>query len=426
MADPNRKSVDFSSLVGQEIPTEVLDQLQILGRVQFQKKPTVTSAVSSSGDDTSGNAGTADAADTNEILDHVSGMEDLTEQIEDMIDDLTKDMNIPPANDSIGDAAARLNDDGSRNITKETFDKAQAIIDNLPQLNGLGDPVLGALTGDSRVDGPWLKCNEITQGIADTFNISQEKDYDVDVPPADQLNVVADDYNKKQQNMWLFIIKMLWWNIIWAKFIVDTVIINPARMIIANPTDGLIMFFKFKCGTRAFKRKSKSCIQKHGPINKLMNKIRRKLLCMPYRIWPEGYDPPADPISGEKLNCTSDDMSSCPEPREASDSIKEDEKDLKKMKQIQEELFRDDDPGDECIDVDSLIGEYEGDKTDDTLGASPDCAAAAKTVLDAVVADALSAKSDADKDLGGSKSLRARLQEDIDRLQPDTQGEEVT
>ena len=94
--------ININDLIGKSLPPEILDQLKVFNRIQFPLKDTVTSTVSATDS-------TEQVAEDgiNELLNHVKDMEDTCKQIEDSIDLLTKDMDIPPIDDIVSDAAKR-------------------------------------------------------------------------------------------------------------------------------------------------------------------------------------------------------------------------------------------------------------------------------------------------------------------------------
>ena len=174
------KLFNVEQLAGQQIPSEIAEQLKVLGRIQFPLKDTSApngSAVSSAGDQLSDDEN-ANQTNISGILDHVEEMESLTDQLEDMLDQLTKDMAIPVDTDdaSLKDAVSLLGGDGNT-ITKDIFDKAQAIIDHAPIMILGQDPVLASLTGNGKLEGDYMNCDEITRGVAKAWNTADPKSY---------------------------------------------------------------------------------------------------------------------------------------------------------------------------------------------------------------------------------------------------------
>lgn len=359
---------NLEQFLGHEIPKEILSQLGILGKIQFPLKHTEVSAISTSSQDES----LIDKTEEQELkglTDHVKDMENTLEQIEDMIDNLTKDMNIPPANSLIASAASKLNNDGGSNITQETLDKALAIMDYLPTLVGLGDPILGALTGNSKIDGPWLKCNEITAGLASTFK-TFSNEIDAADPIKNQTDKMIEEFNIKQSAMLQEILNMFWWNMVWAKYLIDPVLINPIRVLI-SPIDGLIVFFK----SFPFKKRDPTT----GPLNKLLNKLRIILLCdIPRRSYTR-YKPPEDLKCPPKTPCSKKNLQD-PENAKGAQTLSEVGAKISSL------------ISDDCITEEELLKNMNSFDPK-TLGMSPECAQAAKVVLDAVISNALTAPS---------------------------------
>jgi hypothetical protein len=306
-------------------------------------------------------------------------MENRVEQLEDMATELTKDMNIPPINNSVAEAARTL---GSKdgNITKDVFDTALANMDYLPIFTMGQDPVLTALTGQGQIDGKWQECNQVTRDLGKELTAVLKKHRLPEEPPEDKYAEQFALFEEKQQNLFLELINALFWNVIWAKFIVDMAIINPLRTQIANPLDGLILFFKAKCFRPWFSIKSKKCLEKNGPINKGLNRLRQLLLC---KIPPKAY-PRYKPMV--EIDCRSRET---PCPPERSRKIEPSKKkgSIQQLGEIMDEM--DQDP---CISSSDFLKGFQIDLPD-KLGASPECAKAAKVVLDAIVADALQPKN---------------------------------
>lgn len=392
MAD--RKYISPADLVGKEIPADILEQLKILGRVQFTPKPTTVSAVSTAGTDD--DQSTIDnAAAASGILDHVSSMEDLASQIEDMIDALTKDMIIPVNNDTLRDAVKSLGGDGS-SITKDVFDKAQAIINHAPLLIHGQDSFMTALTGNGQIEGDWLECDQVTQSIANTWNTPPPNNYTAEQTIKDESSKIADAYEKNLAKMIIEILQGFFFNMLWAKYLVDLSIINPIRVIIAYPLDGIICLFKKKM----FTVKSKSYMdgggdptKAKGPVNKILNKVRCKLLCLPTKLWnAKKYKPIVD-ISGCEpcldKPCPKETISENNSPELSNNDAK-----LGGMGDVVDGgedgkggAFSDDQ--EQCVDYSGLTGEA-NIKGPEGIGLSPECLKNAQTIIEAVVADALS------------------------------------
>ena len=378
MADKNH--FDINDLIGASIPPEVAEQLRVLGRVKFTPKDTSPSAVSRSGEDYVSPEEQQGINDQDAMLAHIGEMEDLVEQMEDMLDDLLKDMNIPvPQGSALESAVRNLGGDGS-NINKDIVDTALAIIDNAPALYTGSDPFLAGL-GEGKIDGPFMNCSSITRAAASTWNSSNPDLSDPEKPIIDNSTKIAEEFEQSKANMIIEMIQMLFWNILWAKYIVDVVIINPIRTIVAMPVDSLVMFFKKACGKRRFKKKSNDCIKSKGPLNRALNKLRCILLCEPPKLlWDiERYQPMVENFN---CNCKNTKLGKCPENLTTSQDIDEDG-DIKEMENILNDLFPDKDP---CISQDDLLNNADRLNAD-KFGAPPQCLSSAKIVLEAVIYD---------------------------------------
>jgi len=388
-------NIEINDLIGKQLPPEILEQLKVLGRVEFKLKNTITSAVSNPSDREQDQVLEEDSgADTerevDRLLNEVGILEGLVEDLENNIDFLTKDMAIPPATDTISNAAKALgSEDGY--ITQNVMNNALAIMDYLPLLTMGQDPELAALIGDGSVDGEWLECSQITRSIGALFKEKENQ-------PKDKLQSentkVAEDFEQKQNNMQIEILNMLFWNMLWPTFIVDLVILGPMRAVV-NPIDAMILFFK----RFPFRRPKKEQIKKNGPLNKLLNALRNILMCLPLtaKLYPR-YKPPADVVCRAK--------GTCPEKPGAGTDTKEDDfKNPKKDKGLLGDLFPDDDVP--CVSEEDIVNGY-SPKLPQGLGVSPDCIKSAKVVLDAVLEDALTPPSGEESKL--SQNLRDQVE----------------
>ena len=371
-----------------EIPPEILNQLKILNRVTFPLKPTQPSAVSSTGEQPPlppPGYGAPDAAkQLDKLIDHVVDMENLVENLEDAANELLKDIDIPFPDDRTKEAALRLNPDAT-SIDKDVIDRAISIIDIIP-LFALGqDPVLAALTGDGSIDGPWMDCSEMTSAMAELLKIKSKNAYEAEKPVRDQAVRVADDHDKRMMAMMLETLLMLWWNMIWCKFIVDLAIINPTRTLVANPVDGIAGFFMKK----RFTKKSTDWLKANGPINKLLNGLRNILICLlPPKVYPR-YKPMVE------IDCSKVEDNNCPPVTEGPTITPSN--DSGSVRQMGE--FIDAGGAGNCTDINAFLEEVDNTLPDGP-GASPDCFKAAKIVLDAVIADALTAPNPARQYMG--------------------------
>lgn len=382
--------IDFDKLIGKEISPDLLAQLQVLGRVKFQPKPTTASAVSTSAQEQDSQP---EVDDLDNLINSVDEFEKTVEELEDMADQLLKDMNISPANDSIAVAARALNSDGLSNITKDTLDTALAIMDYFPIMMLGQDPVLGGMTGEGRLEGPYLQCSQITKNTSTLFKKVSEKNIDnISQPIKDSATETIEQHEKQKSKMIAEIILQMLWNIIWVKATVDMGIINPTRVIVANPVDTLITFFmkikkagKSPLGTEypeknRFKKPEKGHLETFGPINKIVNNVRLKLLCLPKLFWNR-YQPPEDPITGKPVNCK---FLKC-DPPPPNATFKEDSEKLSEVDNMLQDTFSD--TG--CVGMEDLVNKFEQQFQPTGLGMPPECAKYAQTVIDAVIADAL-------------------------------------
>lgn len=393
---------NVENLVGQQVPQEIIDQLRVLGRVQFPLKDTTASAVSSSAQDTDDATKEANA-NLSGVLDHVGEMESLADQLEDMLDQLTKDMKIPVDGTSpvLRDAVRTLG--GEDAITRDIFDRALAIVDHAPYMVLGQDPILAALTGDGRLDGPYMNCDEITRGVAAAWNTANPKDYNPEATLKDTTNEITEQFEEKKNNMIIEILLMLWWNMLWPKFIVSLVIINPLRLVIAYPLDAIITFFKNlkkQCGKGRFRTKPKSCLKKYGPINKALNRLACLLLCkLPPPLYPR-YKPMIDP---QEFDCNCSKLGDCPPPKVPKDDFNE-KGNLSELEKMMNDL---DEP---CVSVDEFMeGVDKG--LPEGLGIPPNCLKAAQVVLDAVISDALTPLDPSKTGITGSASVSSILEE---------------
>ena len=376
------KFVKIDDIPAGELPPEVADAVRNLllveNRVQFPLKPTVTSAVSTIGDEIPADEDPLTRAEN--VVNDVKDMEDLIEQLEDSVDQLTKDMKIPASSPRISDAIKRLGGDDPNNITKDVFDTALGIVDNWPLIALGQDPVLGGLIGDGTLEGPWEKCNQLGNQFSELVTVAAKKDYDGETVIKNQSVKASEEFEGNMLKMILHILKMFWWNMIWAKFIVDLIIINPARQLVANPIDGILLFFKkFKYkGTKykRFKKKPQSILLLTGPINNFLTQLRKFLLCTLPNKPQFGIDGYYDPLV--EIDCPPEPPCvSEPQPNEGSEEVDEIEKASFNM--VDDDI---------CInEKDMLKGEFDGGNVG--LGASPECLKSSQIVIEVVIADAL-------------------------------------
>lgn len=410
----NQKQITPIDFVNQSIPPEILEQLRVLGRVQFRPAPTKVSAVSSPGDKLTEDS-TSVQDNLSGVLAHVAEMESLADQIEDMIDDLTKDMRIPTNNNTTLQNAVKSLDpssDGSA-ITKDVFDKALALIDHAPIMVAMGgyDPVLAALTGNGKLEGKYLNCDEITRGVANTWNTAQTNTYSPEKPILDETSKIADEFEQNLGKMILEILQGFFFNMLWPKYLVEMAIINPLKLMVANPLDGIILFFKdyskeYGPGGARFKIKSDDCLKAKGPLNKALKKLRCFLLCVPPRkMWdPKKYKPMTD-----MSECNCDSYNKCPDKNPQDVPVDNDSK-LGGMGVLMDSLFSDS-PNEPCLDPDDFDATHPG--SPEGIGVPPECLKNARIILEAVMADALSPADPTQAGLAGTMSVSSIIKKQV-------------
>lgn len=407
----------IDNLAGQEIPPEIAEQLRVLGRVRFPLKDTTVSAVSSSAEQPS-TTELENEARISGILDHVRGMEDQAEQLEDMLDQLTKNMNIPidPDNGALKNAAKALGGDGS-NIDKDLFDKAQAIVDHAPILVAMGLDPIGTILGNGKLDGPFFNCDEITRGIAKTFNEADPDSPNPETPLKSAANDIAKTFEENKAKQVLEMLLMLWWNMLWPKFVVMLTIINPLRTIVAYPLDTVITFFKNmkkQCNKRRFEVKPQECLKNYGPLNKALNRLACLLICkIPPKLYKR-YKPMVDANefkilkNGKLVPCDCNKIDDCPPKKKPRDDFKKGG-DFDEIGNLMEDL---DEP---CASLSDFL-ENVNDKQPEGLGMNPNCLDAARQVLDAVINDALTPSDPSKVGMSGSQSVSSILERQTNQL----------
>lgn len=400
----NDKKYKIAEYIDKELPADILEQLEVVGRVKHFLRPTSTSAISTA-EDKPGTGTPGDGSSTGQtlrevqddiskLIDDVAAFEADVEQLEELADEHLKNMSIPPLNKMIADAAKTLgSEDGS--IDKDVLDRAITIMDFIPMLMSPGiDPVLAALTGDGTLSGPYLRCRDINSSVGKDIKLAARTVQTAELAIEDQGAKIEEAHNNKMLQMMIELLLNLWWNKLWGKFVVDLVVINPLRQMYANPYDKYISFFlNFEryggvCkNKKRFRFKSKECVQgtieksyadSKGPINQLLNMLRMVLLCfLPKRFYRD-YKP------DEELKC----------PPETKCQDKDDEKDFsgfgiagaifgKLLGDIMDAFTE----TPQCVDADSLVGQA-NTKQPEGFGCPPDCVQAAKVVLNAVLSDA--------------------------------------
>lgn len=430
MIEELKKYIDADEFVGKEITEELINTLLIEGRVKFPFKDTTSpSAVSQSDKDRDPGDDNQNKTD-DDILNNIQQLEEMTKLLEDMRDDMLKDMNIPPLNKSISDAAKRL---GSKdgNITKDIFDKAEVILDDFVRevdKTGTVSP-LAALTGNGRIDGPFMDCPGFSKRMMDDWNIKRSSSpSDTDILESHKTNVseAEDDFKQKMRQMFRYIFADLWWNQIWSRMVIF--FLEQVEKFIGKPIDTPFLIFRWK-------RLRRENYMQYGPIHKALNKVKIQLLCrVPRRNW-EDYNPdeeisiweanrnrrrgqPAGRfISLRDLCNRDDDWDDCPEDEDDDGDNTDVEKkdDWDDASDSIENQFNesDDDIGADCNPFD-----FSGIKPTDFSGpgSSSACIEAAKTVMDAAYNDALNATHFENEEASG-KLVEAIMQGNLGDIQ---------
>ena len=369
-------NINIADFMNKEIPPDILEQLQVVGRVKHFLKPTTTSAISTAEDQPYDSDQREVEKDINNLIDEVKVLEDLVEQLEDLADEHLKDMSIPPQNDMVAAAVKQL---GGDTITKPILDKALTIIDYLAMMNLGQDPFLAALTGDGAVTGPRLACAEMDPQIGKQLKQKARNPYTAEQVVKDAGSDQEAAFQKKLADMMIDILLNLLFKKLWP-FIVD-IGINSLRLAVANPLDGLIGFFQ---SSPRFRRKKAEWLKSHGACNKALNWLRKLLLCSipPH---PGGvmntktdYRPQV-----EDLNCSEVKDKTCPPITDSQSDIPE-SKDTKTSEYMGSVTDAVDNGG--CVDSNDLMENIKM-KTPETFGVSPECIESAKIVINAVESD---------------------------------------
>jgi len=369
--------MNISDFMGKELPAEVLEQLNVIGRVKYLLKPTTSSAISTAEDQLEVDDIKKVENDISGLIDEVKDFEDIIKELEDTADKLLKDMNIPPSNEQVAEACKQL---GGTSITKPILDKALAIIDYTPIMSLGQDPFLSSLTGDGRITGPRMACSEMGPNIAKSLTLKTRTPYQAEQAISEQKVEQNFLWWEKLRDMFSDLILTLLFQKLWP-MLVDLLLINPLRMTVANTVDGIIGFFKKE---PRWRKKSKEWLKQHGPINKLLNQMRWLLFCKvpPYpgnKLWPTKKD--YRPTDIADCNCNVSFL--CAERGGAEGDYTFDGN--IKTDQAIDHLF----PEKE-FDKDPCISEDEAtDKvrmiTPQSFGVSPECIEAAKTIVETVM-----------------------------------------
>lgn len=294
-----KNDLDLSELLGQELTQETFSKLLAEGFLQFPDRPVGSPSAVSSGTQEDGCQIGVDGIDNstpdrnkklNDLINNIKENEELVKTLEDMRDDLLKNMKIP-TNGSVADAAKTLgSSDGA--IDKETFDKAEIITSpDFVAISTMGFlPKLSPLVGDARIFGDYSKCSDVTNAIFDSFKLANDSEFAATFDPnkystSDTINDTNEQYEKKMGEIFLFLINKFFWNYIWTRMWGG--IFNFVEKVIAKPIDTPIIIlsqlFRFKINEDDYYKK--------GPVHKLLNKAKLNIFCRIPRNAFEEYQP---------------------------------------------------------------------------------------------------------------------------------------
>ena len=426
MANDNIKLDD---LVGKELDDDMLQSLVTDGRIKFLMKEVVrSSAVSHGGtqkacQDIGADAGLgigsgSDALDEQQpipnkddrirdLINNVKDNEDLIKALEDMRDEMLKNMSIPPANKNIADAAKKL---GSKdgNITKDIFDKAEMITDPdyIAAATTGNIPKLMALTGNGNVTTP--PCYEVTKAIFDHINVD-EINAQLGAGGASTSSLDADIARTNQKfadmmsAMMMDLINKLFWNYIWAR--IWTSVFDLVEKTIAKPIDALFIVLKSLIRRPPHYVFSTRNYYKYGPVHKILNKLKQLFLCkIPKWAWPKYKPEPeiqiyiydigmkslidvCDNIVNDNLECVCDEGGNCADPsgdKPQYDPSIDDTDDVKNL--LNEIGNRTNEEFSKSCEETNLFEAFKNLSQGDN---PTECIEAAKTVIEAVYNDAL-------------------------------------
>jgi len=305
--------MNLDDYTNQEISIDQLNELLIEGRLKFNTKDVGNPSAVSHTESKSGNCQSPDNRESDNdkknkqiqnMIDNVKDNEELVNTLEDFLNKMLADMNITPKSKKIADAAKLLNGNGDTNITKDTFDTAETIIENADILSKGYIPQLAPLLGDIRLESNPYDCSGISRSIMDGFTFAQLKNSDTDdnsdiVDPDDvdydtEQNVteIEENFAEEMKTLMAYLINKLFWNIIWGRM--WTSIFDLIEKMIAKPIDTPIIIIRgllFR-----IPKLTRENYYKYGPIHKALNKFKMVMLCkIPKRIWTD-YKPEDDII----------------------------------------------------------------------------------------------------------------------------------
>jgi len=229
MADKTK--LDIEDFVGKTIDDTDLQSLISGGHITFpEKEVTSTSTISQGSTDSCEDKNSDDGANKRnrdnlgDMIDNVKENEGLIKTLEDMRDDMLAGMNIPPASQSIGQAARIINGNEDDNITKDTFDKAEAILDiYFPYIAPGYVPQLTPLVGDTRIINHLENCHDITKAAFEGLEFAEAGASPEDINAAVEkttAEAIADTEQSFKDQLaatMLYLINKLFWNIIWCR-----------------------------------------------------------------------------------------------------------------------------------------------------------------------------------------------------------------
>ena len=292
--------VNLDELVGTVIDGDILKSLITSGRISFNLKDVnrpsaVSEGVSNDNNDGQANKQTSKEQELLNMIASVKENEALVKTLEDMRDDMLRDMDIKPANKEIADAAKALGStDG--NITKDVFDTAETILDSdyiFMKTNGF-NPKLAAITGNGNVTIPKSDCSEVSRAIYDTIKIdsadfdpNEESNVDYDV--ADNIAQTNQKFADQMKEMFRSLLNELFWDYIWTRIWVS--IFDLVEKLIAKPIDAPMLILKSLIKRPPYYKLTTDNYYKYGIIHRLINKFKFIFLCkIPKMAWPE-YSP---------------------------------------------------------------------------------------------------------------------------------------
>jgi hypothetical protein len=376
--------MNISEFMGKELPPEVLEQLNVVGRIKYLLKPTVVSAISEAENQPVEDELKEVQKDIDGMIDDVAKLEDLVKELEDNADRLLADMNIPPANDMVADACKQL---GGDTITKPIFDKALAIIDYIPMITTGQDPFLAALTGDGSISGPRLACSEMGPDIGKKLKLAKRVPYVAEEAIKDAGPEQKKKFNEMLAEMALHLLNVLLWKTLWP-ILVDQLLINSVRLSIAYPLDSIPGFFERTPTGKSpnilrWKIKSKDWLKTFGRANRALNQLRWFLLCKIVRlIAGQEYVPVVEGIDCSKgPKCAQ--QGGGPIDSKFDDNIKFHQAADKLNEAGTGEAGNVLDP---CITIDDFPGNKPS--VPKKFGVSPECIQAAKVIVESVISDA--------------------------------------